>query len=146
MIFLIDYDRRASRVKSVQQFPDNERREAQNERLRLELSLQAERDREVVLLDAVDVAQLQETHRRYFEGGLETISLKAFIKRASETLRAFESRTLAEHKKDPQEFFLKRDEQDWWREVAAFVAVRDLQNRLVELMERAKDRDRSEMS
>lgn len=68
MIFLVEYDRRAARRISLRTFADNERAEAQDCRLALELELHRRGvDHEVVLLQAESEAALRLTHSRYFE-------------------------------------------------------------------------------
>jgi hypothetical protein len=68
MIFLIEYDRTMGTVTEMRAFLDSDRSEADDARLRLELSLnQAGLSREVVLLEAVSEEALRQTHRRYFE-------------------------------------------------------------------------------
>ena len=68
MIFLIEYDRDRGDIVSIKSFADEERRTAQESRLRLELELNASRtEREVVLLEAASEKALCRTHRRYFE-------------------------------------------------------------------------------
>ncbi len=68
MIFLIEYDRDRGDIVSIKSFADEERRTAQESRLRLELELNASRtEREVVLLEAASEKALRRTHRRYFE-------------------------------------------------------------------------------
>jgi hypothetical protein len=68
MLFLIQYDRRAGRIITIQRFNDDERVQADSVRLELELVLmrQGRRD-EVVLLEAATEEALRKTHRRYFE-------------------------------------------------------------------------------
>lgn len=68
MIFLIEYDRSASRLVSKTIFEPQQRAEAQRARLELELTLQrAGIEREVVLLEAEDESRLMQTHERYFK-------------------------------------------------------------------------------
>lgn len=67
MIYLIDYDWRAERLVSMQAFDDGLRTQAEAARRALEVRLLKEsRDREVVLLEALDEAGLRRTHGRYF--------------------------------------------------------------------------------
>jgi len=67
MLFLIEYDRENGQVVALHEFPDNESARANDERLALELSLVARKvKREVVLLQAPSLRDLQHTHRRYF--------------------------------------------------------------------------------
>jgi hypothetical protein len=68
MIFLIDYDRRVGRLVKLITFRNDQREEAQNSRLQLELALaDSQLTREIVLLEASDEEALRRTHRRYFE-------------------------------------------------------------------------------
>jgi len=68
MIFLIDYDRGEGRVVTLRQFQDNERASAEGARLELELQQHRQAvQREVVLLEAEDLAALYRTHARYFK-------------------------------------------------------------------------------
>jgi ppGpp synthetase/RelA/SpoT-type nucleotidyltranferase len=58
----------SGRLVSMRAYSDNERLEAQNARLDLELELsRTKTPREVVLLEASDEEALRRTHRRYFE-------------------------------------------------------------------------------
>jgi hypothetical protein len=67
MIFLIEYDRSHGELVEIQAFDDLDRDEAENARLRRELTLhRLGIRREVVLLQAASENALQETHRRYF--------------------------------------------------------------------------------
>ena len=67
MIFLVEYDRSAGALVSFVRFSDEQRPVAEDERLALELRLNAQRkDHEVVLLEAVDEPALLRTHQRYF--------------------------------------------------------------------------------
>jgi len=67
MIFLIEYDREEGRIVTLRSFED--RPEAEQSRLDLELSLNAtnDLDYEVVLLEAANEEAVRRTHRRYFE-------------------------------------------------------------------------------
>ncbi len=68
MIFLIEYDRERGDIVSIKSFADNERRSAEESRLRMELELNRRgTEREVVLLEAASEKALRRTHRRYFE-------------------------------------------------------------------------------
>jgi hypothetical protein len=67
MIFLIEYDRRESRIVTFRDFADSQRREAEDSRLGIELDLNREGiDHEVVLLEAASKDALLRTHQRYF--------------------------------------------------------------------------------
>jgi hypothetical protein len=72
MIFLIEYDRPTRRTLVFKTFKEDQRLEAQDERLHLELELRGQGlllDREVVLLEALDEHFLRRTHdaRRDFQ-------------------------------------------------------------------------------
>lgn len=68
MIFLVEYNRPEGRVVTFLQFDDAQRREAEEDRLDLELALHRRgAEHEVVLLEARDEVALRRTHRRYFE-------------------------------------------------------------------------------
>lgn len=74
MIFLIDYERKKGILRSFKRFSDNQRAEAQRERLDLELSLNGARAaREVVLLEADDEQTMRRTHQRYFKTTREIV-------------------------------------------------------------------------
>ncbi len=68
MLFLIQYDRKAGRIVTIQRYADDQRPLVDRVRLDLELNLlrQQKRD-EVVLLDAASEEAVRKTHRRYFE-------------------------------------------------------------------------------
>lgn len=68
MIFLIEYNRQRGQIVSFTAFADNDRRQAEDARIELELKLnRANTEHEVVLLEAATEAALRRTHRRYFE-------------------------------------------------------------------------------
>jgi hypothetical protein len=68
MIFLIQYDRKAGRIVTIQRYADDQRSLADRVRLELEIGLVRRRRKdEVVILDAASEAALRKTHRRYFE-------------------------------------------------------------------------------
>lgn len=71
MIFLIDYDRKSARIRSIRPFSVDER--AQAERIRLDLEIADRTDSEIVLLEADDEATLRKTHARYFETAAELL-------------------------------------------------------------------------
>ena len=74
MIFLIDYERKTGVLRKFKRFRDDQRAEAQRERLDIELSLNGSREsREVVLLEADQEETLRRTHRRYFETTREIV-------------------------------------------------------------------------
>ena len=68
MIFLIHYKPSVGNIIQLKTFTQAQRREAEEARLALELSLLAQKDGdEVCLLDAASLEALKMTHRRYFE-------------------------------------------------------------------------------
>ena len=68
MIYLLDYDRAAGSLVSIRSFDHVDRELAEKARLDLELlHLTQGSLREVVLLEAQTQADLERTHRRYFE-------------------------------------------------------------------------------
>jgi RNA polymerase-interacting CarD/CdnL/TRCF family regulator len=68
MIFLIQFDRTARRIVTLDRFEDSRREQAVERRLALELQVaRTKLDHEVVLLEAIDEDQIRRTHRRYFE-------------------------------------------------------------------------------
>jgi hypothetical protein len=68
VLFLIEYDRRHGLLTTFKAFDDDARRDADDARLDLELSLSRRGiEREVVLLEAANEDDLRRTHRRYFE-------------------------------------------------------------------------------
>jgi hypothetical protein len=69
VLFLIEYDRSRGLLTTFRAFDDDARRDADDARLELELSLSRRKiEREVVLLEAATEDDLRRTHRRYFEG------------------------------------------------------------------------------
>ena len=67
MIFLLEYDRQRGKLVQLVQFADTEQSRAQDRRVELEVSLNAEGVKhEVVILEAASEADLRKTHRRYF--------------------------------------------------------------------------------
>lgn len=67
MIYLIEYQRSASRLLRLEPFPDDARSAAEQARMELELAHRADSDYEVVLLEAENEAALRQTHGRYFK-------------------------------------------------------------------------------
>ncbi len=68
MYMLIDYDQKIGRLVSFQTFDESEHELAKRARLQMELEQHAAGEmREVVILRAIDEAQIRRTHRRYFE-------------------------------------------------------------------------------
>jgi hypothetical protein len=68
MIFLIHYKRSRGEMIRLREFTDAQRREAEEARLALELSLIGQKDGdEVCLLDAASIEALKMTHARYFQ-------------------------------------------------------------------------------
>jgi hypothetical protein len=67
MIFLIEYNRTQGRIVTIRQFDDEQRREAEDSRLDIELALNRKGvNHEVVLLEAEGEDALRRTHQRYF--------------------------------------------------------------------------------
>jgi hypothetical protein len=81
MIFLVDYDRKKGELRLFKQFRNDQRAEAQRERLDIELSLNGSRaSREVVLLEADDEQTLHQSHQRYFKTTREILeSMSALL-------------------------------------------------------------------
>lgn len=74
MIFLIDYERKTGVLRKFKRFQDDQRAEAQRERLDIELSLNGSGEsREVVLLEADHEETVRRSHRRYFETAREIV-------------------------------------------------------------------------
>jgi|JI8StandDraft_2_1071088.scaffolds.fasta_scaffold16393_3 hypothetical protein len=68
MIYLVQYDRAAAKLVSLQEFGALQARRAEEARLSIELELLSqETAQEVVLLEASNEDELRKTHRRYFE-------------------------------------------------------------------------------
>jgi hypothetical protein len=68
MIFLIEYDRAAGQIVTLQTFDPLNKSEAEKARLDLEIALNRQGvEREVVVLEAASEQALRRTHRRYFE-------------------------------------------------------------------------------
>ncbi len=68
MIFLVQYKRSTGKMIQLKSFTDAQRREAEDARLALEVSLIGQNDGdEVCLLEAASLEALKITHRRYFE-------------------------------------------------------------------------------
>lgn len=68
MLFLIEYDRQRGSIVQFREFKDDEREQAYDARLDLELRLNgAGIENEVVLLEAPSEDAIRRTHRRYFE-------------------------------------------------------------------------------
>jgi hypothetical protein len=66
MLFLIHYDRKNSKVLTRKEYQDNERAIAVQDRLAMErLHNLKGGEQEIVLLEAVDAAQLRKTHPKY---------------------------------------------------------------------------------
>lgn len=67
MIYLIEYDPKAGKIATFRDFEAAQRREAENERLQIELELNRKKlQHEVVLLEAESKDALHRTHERYF--------------------------------------------------------------------------------
>jgi hypothetical protein len=68
MLFLIQYDRRAGRIVSLERFTDDQRLMAGKARLDLEIELRRRsQNHEVVVLEAASEEALRKTHGRYFD-------------------------------------------------------------------------------
>jgi len=68
VVFLIEYDREAGRIVTIESFSDSDRDRAEELRLNLELTLNSKGiENEVVLLEAASEEAVRLTHRRYFE-------------------------------------------------------------------------------
>lgn len=82
MIFLIEYNRVKGRIVTFRQFDDQQRLEAEESRLQLEVADNGRgEDREVVLLEAENEEALRLTHRRYFE------DLRQMLEKSSDRMR-----------------------------------------------------------
>jgi hypothetical protein len=78
MLFLVQYDRRAGRIVSLERFTDDQRLVAGKAGLDLEIELQRRNQgHEVVLLQAASEEALRKTHRRYFEDVEDLLALAA---------------------------------------------------------------------
>ncbi|GAC1521823.1 MAG: hypothetical protein NVS2B3_17920 [Vulcanimicrobiaceae bacterium] len=67
MIFLIDYDRRVGRLNEAPiEFEESQRGYARQIRLERELLAAGDLNREIILLEARSLADIQTTHGRYF--------------------------------------------------------------------------------
>lgn len=68
MLFLIEYDRSASKTVHYRQYRESDRSAAESARLQRELAVnRAKVNHEVVLLQAPSVEALRLTHARYFD-------------------------------------------------------------------------------
>lgn len=68
MIYLIQYDRGSGELVQLEEYAANEKQQAEEARLSVELSLlKSKISHEVVLLEATNQDELRKTHRRYFE-------------------------------------------------------------------------------
>ena len=77
-------------------------------------------------------------------GGSVYSQRREIHREAQAALPAFEKATRALHPTEPETFPLERDEQDWWREGAAYVAYTERTERLEESANSANARGRSE--
>jgi hypothetical protein len=67
VIFLVEYNRKLGKLIQVRDFRNEQRHDADDVRLDLELDLaQRQVDHEVVLLEAESRDALRQTHKRYF--------------------------------------------------------------------------------
>jgi len=74
-IFLIEYNRSSGKLIELLPFADSKRWEAEDERLKRELTLRrAGSSNEVVLLEASTQEALRHTHRRYFEDPIQILN------------------------------------------------------------------------
>lgn len=68
MLFLIEYDRDASRIVRIEEYAAHAGAAAAAARLQIELDLnRRDSQHEVVILEADDREALRRTHRRYFD-------------------------------------------------------------------------------
>jgi len=65
MIFLLEYERKAGRLRRLERFSDADRAKADAERLKLEQAAW-DGDLEIVLVDAESLDRLRQTHSHYF--------------------------------------------------------------------------------
>ena len=65
--YLIVYDRKACRLISMRVFPDDQRRLAGEERLKLELEHRLNPDMEIIVVSSTSREVLEVTHSRYFK-------------------------------------------------------------------------------
>jgi hypothetical protein len=80
MLFLIQYDRRAGHIVSLERFTDDQRLIAGKSRLDLEIELQRRsQNHEVVLLEAASEEALRKTHGRYFEDVEHLLAVAAAV-------------------------------------------------------------------
>ena len=74
MIYLIQYDRKAGKIRHFRSFPSSDRAYAQRERLAIEFDLRRSGEpSEVVLLEAADEKTLKRLHQRYFKSAREIV-------------------------------------------------------------------------
>lgn len=72
--FLIQFDRRLSKLVLLEEYEEIDRRKAVERRLRLELdAAHSGADHEIVLLEASNRAILRRTHTRYFDSFAELL-------------------------------------------------------------------------
>lgn len=77
MIFVIEYNRKAGRIKGLHRFSAQRHDEAIAKRLELELADPTNLDLEVVVLEAEGEEELKKTHRRYFASAEELLQSAA---------------------------------------------------------------------
>jgi hypothetical protein len=74
MLFLIEYSRSQGKLVTINQYPVEQRADAENRRLELELNLNRKStNHEVVLLEAPSQEALLKTHSRYFRSVREIL-------------------------------------------------------------------------
>jgi hypothetical protein len=72
MICLIHYNRLISQTVLFKEYADSDYEVAQRDRFKLELKYNlGDPAQEIILLEASSIEQLQQTHAKYFENGLE---------------------------------------------------------------------------
>jgi hypothetical protein len=81
LIFLIEYNRGEGHLVTFKKYGDAQLREAQDERLAIELELHRKGiQHEVVLLEAESEETIRRTHRRYFETLRELLANSDWLK------------------------------------------------------------------
>ena len=77
MFFLIKYNREKGKINSLKSYHESEHLDAENDRLKMELSLiRNGLDYEVVILEANSKKDLRKTHSRYFKNLQEIANIK----------------------------------------------------------------------
>lgn len=71
MLFLIEYDRSRGEIVSMATYADEQREQAHEARLQMELRLRREAAKpEVVIMEAANEDALRKTHARYFKSAI----------------------------------------------------------------------------